>query len=529
VRRNPTWPLVLLVSVLAGCGGDRGSELDDVLRYYPSSAGAVAVASTDLGNDQWRTLDRGIVRPLSGGLGIEEGAADAANEAGISFRKDVKPLLGGPLALGTPAHVSDPEQPFLAVMKTGGSTKRLRTVLRKLDFTKNGTYRRADLYTEGDPGDEATLAVDGDVLVVADSDANLRRAVDRARGDHHFDEQTFEAPLRGLPDDALLRVALRGDDLVRGRGFGVSRFRGVPWFDSIFSAGLTLGLDDGRLVLDGAVNTYPHRITDADLPVAPGNSAPPLVTRAGQVAGASRNQSQSTVFLLRAARRAYPRSRFVRDVATLENALHIDFAEEILRQFNGPSASLLAPSGAFAARSAVRDPVRLALQLRRLAPSLGRLVEDLQGLGSRGLVLLGLFAPDAPVSHSVLRSSRVDVGHLAGSPNLYRLTGLRGPGPDELVFGLVGKTFVVATDERRARDIATARARTPSGAKGSMVASGDARLLEPVLRDLGAFQGEGVLVGTLKPFSGFVASIRASRAQLRGTVRVALRSLTPNR
>ena len=98
--------------------------------------------------------------------------------------------------------------------------------------------------------------------------------------------------------------------------------------------------------------------------------------------------------------------RPVRDVHALEQELGIDFADEVLRQFDGPSASSVSLDGqTFAARSEVSDPEGLKELLPRLAPHLPRLVTGLQGLQSEGQALLFLFAPDV----LVLQADRVRV------------------------------------------------------------------------------------------------------------------------
>jgi hypothetical protein len=61
------------------------------------------------------------------------------------------------------------------------------------------------------------------------------------------------------------------------------------------------------------LNTDPDDVGEDDLPLATGDDAPEVLDRDGEIAGANGDQSQTTVFLLRAARAAYPDSRFVRE------------------------------------------------------------------------------------------------------------------------------------------------------------------------------------------------------------------------
>jgi hypothetical protein len=248
-------------------------------------------------------------------------------------------------------------------------------------------------------------------------------------------------------------------------------------------------------------------VDEADLPLATGAEAPEILRRDGEVTGGNRNQSLTTAFLFRAAEVAFPDSRFVRDVHALEQELGIDFVDEVLRQFDGPSASSVSVDGeTFAARSEVSDPEGLKELLPRLGPHLPRLVTGLQGLQSEGQALLFIFAPDA----LVLQSDRVRVTQ---EGDLWRVTGLEGEGPDELWFGVLDDVFVVASTEELARQVATEETVEVEGARGAGVLRVDLsrapqdRLEELDLDDFG-------------PLGELVAWLEASEERLRGQVRV---------
>ncbi len=208
-----------------------------------------------------------------------------------------------------------------------------------------------------------------------------------------------------------------------------------------------------------------EQLDEADLPLAIGGESPEVVIRPAEISGGNRNQSQTTAFLLRALRAGYPDSRFVKAAEAIEQELGIDFEQEILRQFDGPSASYVSPDGKiFAARSEVGDPEALKAVLPKIAPHLPALVEGLQGLQSEGMALLFLFAPDAPAA-APMQDVKVDPP--ATKDGFYRISGLTGDGPSELYLGLVGDVFVVASDEQRAREIAKADTEPAEGAKGA--------------------------------------------------------------
>jgi hypothetical protein len=346
-----------------------------------------------------------------------------------------------------------------------------RTLLEKVfGLRRAGELRGADLYDQGPGRGGVTAALDGDALVVATTRVALERALARHRGRAHLSAAAFRAATREAgPRDALVRAyadprALLDVHLLRP-------LMGVDWITALRSAGVALDLTGDTAELGVALNTDAG-LRDRDLPLAVGRQLPRLVERPGEVAGASANQSQTTAFLLNAVRAAYPKSAFVRHVAAVERDLKIDFEREFLLQFDGPSASTVASDGAFAARSTVRDPRRLAALLRRLAPRLPRLVLDLQALGSKGLSVLFLFAPDAPVATREFSAGAIRVRTLPDG--LYSIEGLTSPSPPRIVFGLVGKVFVVASDEAHAREMATAPTTpSPKGLSGTSVMRGD--------------------------------------------------------
>ena len=71
----------------------------------------------------------------------------------------------------------------------------------------------------------------------------------------------------------------------------------------------------------------------------------------------------------------------MRRVEALERREGLRFEDEILRQFAGPSFTVLRPRGdgevAFGARSALRDPDAMRELLPRLAPALPGILEAL--------------------------------------------------------------------------------------------------------------------------------------------------------
>ncbi|HEX2045352.1 MAG TPA: DUF3352 domain-containing protein [Gaiellaceae bacterium] len=496
-----------LVATAACGGGEPAGSIDDTVGYFPADAGAVVVLSTDFESEQWQVFDREVARRAIG-LSIENALRELAAELEVSYEDDIEPLLGNELVAGT----TGPDGPvgedagFVAALQVTDEA-RLRDLLETVELLEPaGEEADREAYRLRDS--EVHVALDGDVLVAAESRATLAEALGRSDGSDRLTQEAFDSALDGLPEDALIRVF--GD---AGWVFGreeTAALREVPWFDALTTFGLAATFAEEEVTLEAVANTDGRELAEDELPLAVGEEAPEVVARPNEVAGGNANQSVTTVFLLRTAEVVFPDSRFVRRVHELEAELGIDFEEEILRQFDGPSVSLLGPDGqSFAARSEVRDPDLLREQLRALAPHLPELVEGLEGLTSQGLAALLLFAPDAPALPEALQG--VTVQEPSAEDGLYRVSGLTGDGPAELYFGLVGDVFVVASDEARARDIAEAETEGIDGAEGAAAA----RLL---LEESGALEERfGTAAADVEEVAGWV---RASTDELRATLRI---------
>jgi hypothetical protein len=231
-------------------------------------------------------------------------------------------------------------------------------------------------------------------------------------------------------------------------------------------------------------------LPDEELPLPP---AAALQLPAGEaVASASADQRYTTTFLARLARELWPESRFVRRVEAYEQQQGISFEDEVLRQFAGPSFSVLRPrrgaQPSFAARSTLADPDRMREQLDTLAPALPGILEGLRALGSTGLTGLLFVAPDAPLTPSAFGLlAQVGVERLAGGADeqLYEVSGLDPDdlqaGPDRVVYGLIGDAFVVASSEALARE-AAALPTEPAGEAATRLRVDVAALLDGLPR-----------------------------------------------
>jgi hypothetical protein len=509
--------LVVLAVVLGGCGssGDTGSgSAGDALAYLPADAASVLLVSTDVGGKQWEQFDEHILRPLFAEesdreVRLDEYAEQTFREIGLDWQDDVKPLLGNDIAIGISgspmAFLSgEGEASVIAAIDTEGGG--VEAVLEKANLRQHGEANGAKLYRVLDE-DGTTFAVEDGVLIGALNERQLRDALARRDSGEGLDEDDVEEQLADLPSDYLVR------------GFGtleriaeqepLSRFANVGFLQVLETWAAAVRFEQDELDAEVAVRLDEEQVEEEDLPVVSGEESPEIVPRDTEISGGNLNQSQTTVFLLRAVQAAYPNSRFVKAIDALDEDLGISFEEEILRQFNGPSASYVSPDGrTFAARSEVRDPAALRELLPRIAPHLPALVEGLQGLQSEGMALLFLLAPDAPAA-APMQGVKVDPPRTPDG--LYRISGLTGDGPAELHLGLIGDVFVVASDERRAREIAAADTELAKGAQGAGVLRADYATISRGLGNFFPIEATEV-----------VTSLEASTDELRARIRIDL-------
>jgi hypothetical protein len=500
------------LAVLGACGADEGDEAG-----VPSSVGymsresIVLIAPTDLEGEQLGRLERLLAPALRdfGGPTTLRGLIETSiqGEEGISFERDVEPLLGAELVVALA-----PEGTSAALETPDGD--KLEDLLVKLGFRQQGEHRGAKLYElEG-----TRVAVDDGTLLASLDPEGPQRAIDRMRDGQGHDPAALAEALPSVGGEPFLRAAGAAraviDVLELGEGAE------MPWIRAARSLGAALRLEDDAIVAAARVSTDPGGLSEEDLPLASGEEAPPVGDVDGAIAAGNRDQSRTTVFLAQLARRAFPGSTFVRSVEEIEADLGISFEEEVLAQFNGPSASVATPAGDFAAVSDVADPERMRELLPRLAPRLPEVLRGLQGLGSRGLVALLLFAPDAPLAPGMLPSLQagIDVRELPGEGPLFQITGLdQGDmplaGPGTVVFGMIGDRFVVATDVRRARAVAEMPVSEIDGARGAAVARANLQTWS-----------EGALEQALgirtAPLGEAVGELEASTRGLEGRLRI---------
>jgi hypothetical protein len=315
--------------------------------------------------------------------------------------------------------------------------------------------------------------VDGTV-VAAGTPEDLDAALKRAGGDDHLTEEGFNSSLGAANKDALVRVTGNIQALV-GSTPDAAAARKVKWVSALRTFGATVSADPDGIAYAFDVKTDAGSLTEKDLPLAAGSEAVPVVRRAGEIGFGVRNPAQLYTFGLAAARITDPAgyAKFVRQKAKASKQLGVNIDRDVFGQLTGHTDFSVALDGKFAVRADLRDPAAMEATLKRIAGGYKKL------------------AKGKPVTITAPKNGE----------GYYRLASV----DKNYVFGVVGKSFVVATDAARAAQFAGQSPSTVSGAKGAFVLASDARALANAAA---AQRGQGVaaqlITGSLGDLIGWV-------------------------
>jgi hypothetical protein len=431
VRRHLALGVVLVSSLaLAACGSEESSDSGTVaqavagqLAYLEPESALVVAVDLRYEEENWerlravgdRLIDEAREVAEPGELGPLPRDSEAALKqyvglSGADFEEDVRPRLDGHLVIGLApepgAEAGDgvPATHVTTVYRTeeGG----LREVLGR--FMDGAALRPAPGHDDVVVTEDGVAVVGDDTLIAADTRERALAAVERAEAGQGLSPELVAAAERATGLDDPLVLATGTPDLARDFPLAeeLERARAeVPYLAAVERIDMALDVREDAVEATAAVATTAGQLEEGDLPLGPaGEVEVPVPENA--IAGGSLDQSRITTFAAKVMRSAFADSDFVAAVEETERELGIRFEEEVLRQFDCPSVSLLEPGegallgtgGRFSARSCVRDPERMRELLPELAPRLPRILTAMRGLGGGGLLGLLLVAPDAPLT-----------------------------------------------------------------------------------------------------------------------------------
>ena len=490
MRRLLSVILALAVLAIAGCGGgsDSGSALDSALAVLPKDTPFAVAIDTDLSGDQWEALDKLVAKfPFSGQIKESLKRQLEQSSGGVSFEDDVKPVLGNPLVVGGSG--ANASSDFVAAIKAKDKGK-LDDLISKTKAQKTGDASGATLYKGGN----TVFAVKDDLVVFASDETQLKSALGHADGDDHLDEDSFNEGLSGLPDNALVRIYANVEALLKSDP-GTADARRIPWVAALRQVGATVTAKDDALDVDFRARTEGD-LSDDDLPIAPGDEAPPVIKRPGEIGLGIRDLAHIVHFAENAGQAIDPSGfgDYERAKKTIDKQLGVSLDDDLIAQLTGNVSATVALDGGFGVRAELTDPKAFEKTLAKVADVLPSFAEG-AGFGK--------------VTLSKPRPGR-------------KFYALSKPGGGAVIFGVVDGKLVVANDAKRAAAVAAATPTDVPGAKGSVTLSADAeQLVTRILSQFGPQLGIGDLgslgVGMFaRPLGDLNGWMSASPDELRG-------------
>jgi hypothetical protein len=477
--------------------------LAEALAFAPAAAPVVAQFDVERGAQQGQAL-RDLARTFPAARFAADGVRSAVLSLGFDADADLPSLLGGPLVVWGPAaaitgltsSVSALRLELAPVLRAGAtaavvgrSADDVQAVLaravderrlRKLPDVAPGVAQYAL------PADAGRLGVrDGDLVLAATTTA-LRDAFalrDRQGG---LTRATFEQRLGPLNQPALIRAVAAPRALLSARAHG------VPWVDALRGGALAVRIEKPGVRLRVHLSTDPARVTDADLPLAPGAQPPSPAPGSRPIFAGVRNLAQ-TIHVLDAAKGGL-------DVPFLNN---LTSALATLDAVKGP----LKTFGRIDVDAALIDQLTGTTTITPEAPNTLALRAELRDGGPLRTALDRIAAvPDFAVR---LAGVALNVEH--GGTDAYTVT---RDGRPLLKVAVLGTTLVVTNDLRaRLQAIADRRPqRTSPASSGALALHADGSAVQDeLIRRLGLPQLARLVIGGFGDVDG---SARAERSGL---------------
>jgi uncharacterized protein DUF3352 len=471
--------LACTIAVGAGCGGgdddSSGDPLESALAYVPSGTPFAVAIDTDVEGDQYKALEK-ILGRFPGGGGIAQSLRNQleAGAEGISYDKDIKPLLGNPFVVSAtdPASfLSSSNSDFVAAIQVK-DTDALDRIIEKTKPDERGEAGGGKVYVDNG----TAFGVDGDMLVFAASQKLVESALERADGGDHLDLDSFDRSLEGLPEQALARIYVDVQGLLE-QDPSASATRQVKWIGALRTLGMTAVAGDDSVDVQFNMRTEGD-LSEEDLPLAAGDEAPGVVRVPGEVAFSLRDPSQTLAFFESTFQTLDPQSfgDYETGKKAIQQRFGIDVDKDLFGQLTGDLAVSVAVDGAFGARAEVADPAAFGKTVDRLADALPQLGA---GLGVTGVSRRG---------------------------DLYEARLANG---GRFAFGMADGAFVAGSDVKRALAAGSAQPEDVPDAKGSLVTAASAQelaiqILDRFAPDLGL--GGSLFAGPLKDLSGSVVT-----------------------
>lgn len=472
--------IALTCLAIAGCGGsdDADSPLDEALGFLPENAPLALIVSTDLESEQFQDAEESA-RGLPFGPILLQQLQQQLEGGEVDFEEDIEPLLGNEAVIGIAEPrglLAEDVEGFVAALQTEDGDK-LEDLARKSTAEEAGEVEGATLYRD----DDTFMAVKDDVLVISDSEDQLRAALAQRGEDDRLREDDVEEAFEDLPGDAPVRIYGNVAGLLEVDP-ATATARRVPFVDALETFAATASVEDGGggVAVDFALNTE-GRLGEEQLPIAAGDESPPVIGQEGEIGAGIRDPAQIVAFAESVGQAVSPEGFAQYEAAKrrIAEALEVDLDRDLIAQFSGDASVAIDLDGNFAVRSELANPRAFERTLERLVRVIPSFAEG-AGLGEVG------------------------VARPRGGEDFYAVAGENGEG---LVYGVVDDVFVLANDAGRAGDLASEQPRPVEGAQGAVVVQADAgQLAEMLISQIGGVAGALDLDLPLGPLTGSLAA-----------------------
>jgi hypothetical protein len=304
----------LLVKKGGSSGGNAVSDpLAEALAFAPASAEVVAEFDVQASSEEGRRL-RDLSRTFAAARFAADGVRQSVRALGLDADADLPSVLGGPVVVAGPAaavkglgaSISGLALDLPAIARAGAtaavvgrSADDVGAVLRRA--TEDGRLKRLADPAKGVEGYALPKGAgvlgrrEADLVLGGDAEA-VKRAFATRDGGGGLTKATFDArmgPLANAP--ALIRAAGQARPIIAARATG------VPWVDALRQGALTVAIEKPGVRVRVHLGTDPAKVTDEQLPLAPGAEAPKPAPGGRGIDAAVRNPAQ-TIRVLDAAK-----------------------------------------------------------------------------------------------------------------------------------------------------------------------------------------------------------------------------------
>jgi len=259
--------------LLAGCGSSSSgssSPVNTELSYLPANSSFVATVETDPNGAAIKGANALISRFSFGGLAMAA-LKQKLQQQGINYDADLRPLFGNPVALAVTGSVSGVSNTDALVVWVTKDANKLKSLITKTVPGSHsvGSHDGVTLYEGKGAG---AYAVDGATLITGTSLPLVTAALDRHAHGGGISSSQYSNAMLGLPQDALVKTF--GNLTGALSQASAANARKVPWVAALKAYSATVTTSSSGLGVDFHLDTTGGSLTPAQLPFAPGTTAP---------------------------------------------------------------------------------------------------------------------------------------------------------------------------------------------------------------------------------------------------------------